>query len=504
MHSFLAYFIHRKFQKIRTTPKKSQEKVLRKIIKKLSRTQWGKEKDLNRDDTIREFQRKTPIYTYEKYEKEVLPLLEGSQKPNILWPGRLKYFCISSGTTSGEKKIPVYRQQIISYILSGIYSAYLFIYETKQYDLFKGKIFQLYGAATLKKMNNHYYTYIGYLLNSTVPHFLMKSKYPSKEIATTSPWQEKIKKIVSDIDSHKINVLIGTPPWVNNLLELYKEEKKQVFSAAHPELKLFIYGGCSFEKYEKKFSSLFGSTNKLYLQETYPATEGLMAFQDTWDLENPFTRKPMLLNVGANIFFEFLEFKDSKVNHSKRYWVDDVEIGKTYSLLITAIGGMVSFLIGDNVKIISKTPFRVIFAGRSKQNINLVNEHMDYNTLELIFNDLNQKYSNCFLDYVILPKVIDGYAQYHWYLSTQSQTEITSDELIESINHYSKSRNPFYKKWSEAGILKTETIRLVPEKTFLEFLKTKKSVGQNKVPHVISEVNAQKDFENFLKTIPIF
>jgi hypothetical protein len=125
--------------------------------------------------------------------------------------------------------------------------------------------------------------------------------------------------------------------------------------------------------------------------------------------------------------------------------VDNVEVGKIYTLAVTTIGTLISYVIGDNIQITSKIPLRIKFAGRAKQNVNLVNEHMDFRTLTLVFNDLKSAFKATILDYVLLPKIDQGQAYYHWLLEMDEGFALSEKtEAQNLINEFSRARNPFY------------------------------------------------------------
>lgn len=493
MHRLLCYFVNRKIDDWRQNPVDVQKKVFRKMLKKLSRSEFGREHALHSKMSIEEFQEAVPIYHYEDFSLKYFSRLQNAD-PNVLWPGKLKCFCISSGTTSAEKLIPVYSEALFTNVKSAFMASYVFMKESKNYDLFTKKIFHLYGLSRKENKNGILYGYIGYLSNSLVPEWLVKNKYPPRKFDNVGTWQEKIQAIVDDIDGKDLSVISGTPPWVNNFLKELAEKDPKSVMEKFPNLKLYIHGGTPFERYRQTFINYVKPNKNLWTQEFYPASEGFLAFQDHWDENDRMAPMDMLLNIGENIFFEFLEYKDGQIITEKRYTVENVKVGKVYTLLTTTIGSFISYIIGDNVQVTSKKPFRIKFIGRAKQNINLVNEHMDFRTLENIFRLLNEEASDLLKDYIILPMIEEGNAFYHWFISTSLKDEIDREKLIESIKVNSSRANPFYAQWRKAGVLKPEKLTIVDEDAFLNFYKGKKSVGQNKIPTVIQDQAAQVDF----------
>lgn len=478
-------------------PLKVQEKVFHKLIKGLVKTEYGKKHKLFIGMTIEDYQKATSLMEYEDYEKEYLPKIKTGEK-NILWPGKTKYICQSSGTTSGLKYIPTHHIAIIHFIKASFFSSLVFMQKTKNFDLFSKQIFHLFGLSTTEIKNGMVYGYIGQLANSFVPKFLVRSKYPKNSHQQFENWQEKVEFLAKDLIQQDLSVMGGTPPWMNDVLTSFNKTHQSKFADHFSHLKLYIHGGCDFSHYRKAFFELLGTKN-IYTMESYPASEGYIGFQVDWDENNPSGPMPMTLNLEGNIFFEFLPFENSQIDKSQRLTVSDLEIGKTYTLVVSTMGSYLSYIIGDNINVESLNPLRITFAGRSKQNVNLVNEHMDFRTIQKIFEKLNYKFSHKFLDYVLIPKVENTKAHYKWYLCTKEKisTEM-SGEVSRVLSSLSHEANSFYERWAEANFI-SESVEFIKEDALLAFLQRKKSVGQNKVPHVILNQVSQTEFQAFIE-----
>ncbi|MFZ4713825.1 MAG: GH3 family domain-containing protein [Bacteriovoracaceae bacterium] len=499
MHKLMSFLVMKGIDSWRKNPQLHQALIFRRMIKQLSRTQFGLDHKLSPDTTVADFQAKVPLYHYEDYEKYIELLKLG--KKSVLWPGKMECFCISSGTTSGEKLIPIYNSALYSMIKTTFRSSYVFIAFSKRYDLYKRKIFHLYGLGVIKLINNIKYGYIGHVSNSKVPAFLVRSKYPKPELNNQKTWKDKLRVISEDIVNQDLSVICGTPPWMNNFLEVFKEKHACSFSSQFPHLTLYVHGGCPLENYREEFFRYMGESKTLWTQEIYPASEGFIAFQDQWDEQHKTAQQDLLLNVGENIFFEFLPYANGSYEN-KRLTVGEVEVGKVYTLVLTTIGCFASYIIGDNVEVTSVKPLRIRFAGRAKQNVNLVNEHMDFRTINMIFHDLKKALPFLMNDFVLFPRVEKGNAFYHWVLSVEDGFLFSPEMLAETtklLNQISMERNPFYKGWYTGGVLKPEQVQFVYKGAFLEYLQSKKSVGQNKVPNVVLTSSAQAEMLEFFR-----
>ena len=131
---------------------------------------------------------------------------------------------------------------------------------------------------------------------------------------------------------------------------------------------MFIYGGVNFEPYRKKLFDSIGKT--IPSIETYPASEGFFAFQDTQ------TEEGLLMQLDSGIFFEFIPIEEYFDENPTRLSIEEVEIGKNYALIINSNAGLWGYSIGDTVKFVSKDPYRVIVSGRIKHFISAFGEHV--------------------------------------------------------------------------------------------------------------------------------
>ena len=92
-------------------PYTTQKRVLKKLLRKAQFTAFGEyynfSEILKRDDFVRVFQEKVPTFNYNTmFRKWWYRVLNG--EPFVTWPGRVKYFALTSGTSEASSKhIPV-------------------------------------------------------------------------------------------------------------------------------------------------------------------------------------------------------------------------------------------------------------------------------------------------------------------------------------------------------------------------------------------------------------
>src|SRR5688572_6321371 len=99
-------------------PQRQQLRVLKKLLKKARFTAFGQhyrfDEILLSSQVQRRFQELVPVHDYNKiYEEWWKQTLEGV--PDVTWPGKIKYYALSSGTSDAASKyIPVTRDLLRS------------------------------------------------------------------------------------------------------------------------------------------------------------------------------------------------------------------------------------------------------------------------------------------------------------------------------------------------------------------------------------------------------
>jgi phenylacetate-coenzyme A ligase PaaK-like adenylate-forming protein len=135
-----------------------------------------------------------------------------------------------------------------------------------------------------------------------------------------------------------------------------------------PNFNLFVYGGVNFEPYRAKIEQSIGK--KIDTIETYPASEGFMAYQDSQ------TANGLLLLTNNGIFYEFIPVDEFFNENPTRISLADIELNKNYAIILNTNAGLFGYNIGDTVKFVSKNPYRIVVTGRIKHYISAFGEHV--------------------------------------------------------------------------------------------------------------------------------
>ncbi|HMJ48021.1 MAG TPA: GH3 auxin-responsive promoter family protein [Ferruginibacter sp.] len=467
-----------------------QQRVLKKLLRKARFTQFGQ---LFKFDEIlfsanpgKKFQELVPTYDYSKiYNEWWYKTLEGI--PDVTWPGVIKYFALSSGTSeSSSKYIPVSKDLIRSNTITSVkqlLSLAKYVHVPKS-ALGKGWL-MLGGSTQLQKGPTYYAGDLSGIQQKNIPFwFLGLGLYkPGKKIAREKDWEKKLDEVVDNAPNWDIGFIVGVPAWLQLCIEkIIERYKLKNIHEIWPNLAFYVHGGVAMEPYKKGFEKLLGKP--ITYIETYLASEGFLAYQNRQDTRG------MQLALNNNIFFEFVPFDernfDSEGNmhdQHEAYMIHEIEEDKDYAILISTNAGAWRYSIGDTVRLIDKEKSEIIITGRTKHFLSLVGEHLSVdnmnNAIEMAAKDLN-----IYIPEFTVAGVPHGtFFAHEWYIATDDQADPV--QLGEAIDAHLKILNDDYEV-ERKHALKAVTAHILPEKIFMNFMNSKgKLGGQHKFPRVL-------------------
>lgn len=336
---------------------------------------WGREHNFRDIKTYEDFRERVEISPYETIRPYVMRMIGGER--DVLWPGRVKHFAQSSGTSDGKSKyIPITSMSFSRSHFRGssdVVAHYLHCRPDSR--LFSGKAFILGGSFA-----NELGTYAKGIRVGDLSANLIDSinplaeivRVPSKKVALMENWTEKLPALVESAKRQNITNISGVPSWFLTVLrETIKACGANTIHDVWPNLEVFFHGGISFKPYREQYLNIVDRA-KMHFQETYNASEGFFALQN--DLSDP----SMLLLLDAGTFYEFKPI-DNPASKPLAAW--ELEQGNIYELIITGCNGLWRYPIGDTVKVESTRPLKITIAGRTKHYINVFGEEvMVHNT----------------------------------------------------------------------------------------------------------------------------
>jgi hypothetical protein len=354
-----------------------QLKTLLGLLHKARRTRFGREHDFASIRTVADYQARVPVRDYEAFWKEywqpAYPHLE-----DVTWPGRVPYYALSSGTTSGAtKEIPVTREMLRSNRKAAFTTLAFYRNVNPDAALFEGRIFFLSGNTKMPpQADGSRRGDLSAIAAVEVSRFLRPYTFPSLELSGVAGWDEKLTALAEQSAKLPITVFSGVPSWQLQVFSRLKETTgKATIAEIWPELRVVIHGGTKFDPYREVFRKTIGSDQVRFL-EVYPCSEGFVATEDPrYDL--------LRIVPDHGIFFEFVpleEFDESrgrlKSGMPVRHTLANVQTGVEYAVLLTTCAGLWSYLVGDTVAFEKREPPLIRFTGRTKYFLSAFGEHL--------------------------------------------------------------------------------------------------------------------------------
>ena len=354
-------------------PHDVQRELLDGLVRKGASTEYGFKHGFSGIMNAEDFKRNVPVVSYEDIFPYIERLMHGEQ--NMLWPSEIRWFAKSSGTTNARSKfIPVSPEALEDCHYKGgkdLLSIYVNNYPDTR--MFTGKNLVIGGSQQVNQFDRNaksYYGDVSAVLLKNLPLWAQMVRTPTMEIALMDEWEEKIEKMAQHTANEDVTSISGVPTWTIVLLERIVELKgAKYITEVWPNLEAFIHGAVSFTPYRNLFKKMIPS-NKMHYMETYNASEGFFGIQDRTDSHD------MLLMLDYGIYYEFIPMEDWESDDPKTLSLDEVELGKTYAVVITTNAGLWRYKIGDTVRFTSLDPYKIRIAGRTKHFINAFGEEL--------------------------------------------------------------------------------------------------------------------------------
>ena len=483
-------------------PERQQLRVLKNLLKKARFTEFGQE--FRFDEILlsrhveKEFQNKVPVHDYNKiYERWWKKTLEGV--PDVTWPGKIKYYALSSGTSEAASKyIPVTKEMLRSNRINFIRQLLtLFTYEHLPRNAVTKGFLMLGGATDLQKGKAGWFAGdLSGILAKNRPFWFQTFYKPGGRIAKIKDWNEKLHEIVEKAPEWDIGYIVGVPAWCQMCMEMIIEHYNlNTIHDIWPNLGFFVHGGVAFEPYKKGFEKLLGKP--IVYIENYLSSEGFIGYKDHQNA------KGMKLILDNNIFMEFVPFNDKNFDSDGKMMekpealmIHEVEEGKDYALLLSTNAGAWRYLIGDTVRFVNMKRNEVVITGRTKHFLSLVGEHLSVENMNKAIEMVSEEFNICIPEFTVVGFPYQNLFAHKWYVACNDPVDPCL--LIKKIDEHLCRLNDDYAT-ERASALKEVLIEKLPEETFLKFMELKGKLGsQHKFPRVMKGKMLQ-DWNEFLR-----
>lgn len=461
-------------------PIQTQERVFKKIIKKASRTNFGKDHNFSTIQSHADFVKNVPIRDYEALKGYVEKVVAGEE--NILWPGKPLYFAKTSGTTSGAKYIPITAESIKYQVEASRNAILNYIHETGNSAFVNGKMIFLQGSPEMQKKNGIQLGRLSGISAHYVPNYLQKNRLPSWETNCIEDWETKVNTIVEETENEDMSVIAGIPSWVQMYFEKLNAKTNKKVGDLFQNFQLFIYGGVNYEPYRAKFENLIG--RKVDSIELFPASEGFFAYQDSQQ------EKGMLLLLDSGIFYEFVKADEFYDENPERLILKDVELSVNYVMIISTNAGLWAYNLGDTVQFISTKPYKIIVSGRIKHFISAFGEHVIAKEVEEAMQFAIAETDALINEFTVAPQITPKGDElpYHEWLVEFEKEPTDMSKFVAVLDASLQKQNSYYFDLIEGKILQTLKVTSIKEGGFHEYMKSiGKLGGQNKVQRLAND-----------------
>ena len=477
-------------------PHEIQRETLLGLINNAKGTVWGKNHHFSEISTVKDFQEAVPLQTYDDLKPYVSRLRKGEK--DLLWPGDVKWFAKSSGTTSDKSKfIPVTSEALEDCHLRGPKDVFaLYIKNFPETKILKGKTLTLGGSHRINNFsNNSYYGDLSAILIENVPFWTDFIRIPSNEIALIDEFEEKIEKIIEASLDENVTSFAGVPSWYLVLMKrvLEKTGKNNILEV-WPNMEVFVHGGVNFEPYREQYKKLIPS-DQMHYMETYNASEGFFGIQD-----NPH-RNDMLLMLDYGVYYEFISMKEWGKENPKVLTLEEIELNENYALVISTNAGLWRYIIGDTIKFTCKYPYKIKVTGRTKHFINAFGEEIIIDNAEKAMQ-ITCNHTGAIVNEYTAGPIFMGDNQkgaHQWIIEFEKEPQ-DLEYFITVLDNSLKTLNSDYEAKRHKNLtLEKPHVVVAPNGTFYRWMKNRgKMGGQNKIPRL---ANNRKYIDDLLKML---
>ena len=460
-------------------PVATQHRTLLELVRAARGTRFGRDHGFESIATVADYQSRVPLRSYEAlwraYLEAAYPRFD-----SLTWPGLIPYLALTSGTTQGATKyLPISRAMVASNRKAAQTMVAYHLASRPDSRLFQGKLFFLGGSTNLGEPTPGVQQGdLSGIATTEAGDWLRPFTFPPLDLALETDWDRKLTHLAERSKSEPITLIGGVPSWMlalfGRLLEL---TGKSTIAEVWPRLELVVHGGVKFDPYRRSFDEILGG-DRIRLQETYPCSEGFIAFGD------PATGLLRLV-LDHGLFYEFVPVAELDSDQPSRHWIGDVEVGVNYAIIVSTCAGLWSHIIGDTVRFESLNPPLITFTGRTRYTLSAFGEHLISEEVEGAIAEAAARTDSDVRDWHVGP-VFAGALGYHHFLIEFSRPPNDLAAFRLALDAELSRRNADYLAHRVEGVgLPLPRLTVSRPGGFDGWMRTKgKLGGQHKVPRM--------------------
>jgi phenylacetate-coenzyme A ligase PaaK-like adenylate-forming protein len=481
LSKLFAAWVNRDINHMRQNAVALQRQTMQQLVSQAQNTAFGKDHHFANIHTHEDFKLNVPVRDYEDLRPYIDRVTQG--EADVMWPGKPAYLAKTSGTTSGVKYIPISAESMPEHIKAARNALLSYIHETGKAQFVDGKMIFLQGSPVMSKKAGVATGRLSGIVAHHVPAYLQKNRLPSYEVNCIDDWEQKVDAIVEETYNQDMRLISGIPPWCQMYFDrlsakLGGKKIKDIF----PKFKLFVYGGVNYEPYRARIEESIGFG--IDTIETYPASEGFIAFQDSQK------DKGLLLLVNSGIFYEFIPTDEFFNDNPTRLSLGEVELNKNYALIMNTNAGLWGYSLGDTIKFTSLNPYKIVVSGRIKHYISAFGEHVIGEEVEHALMSVAKQEGVDVVEFTVAPQVnpTEGGLPYHEWFIEFGKAPANMPAFAEKVDHALQQKNIYYLDLIAGNILRPLVVRSMQPDSFINFMRSQgKLGGQNKMPRLSND-----------------
>lgn len=475
----------------RQDPVEAQRRQLMCLLQRAAQTRFGRDHDFARIRTVEDFQSAVPLRRYEEmwegWWKAVFPVLK-----DVSWPGHIPYLAATSGTTTGRTKyIPVSREMVRANRRAALDIIVHHLRARPYSRVLGGLNFMLGGSTAMERLAPGVLAGdLSGIAANEIPAWARPFYYPPPDLARLSDWAEKVDRMGSASLELDIRTIGGTASWLllyfDRLAELAPGRGRRAVDF-YPNLELLVHGGVNFSPYRPAFEWMLEGSHA-ELREVYPASEGFVALADRG------TGEGLRLMADNGLFFEFVPVEELDSPTPRRFWLENVETGVNYAIVLSSNAGVWSYILGDTVRFVETRPPRILVTGRTSYTLSAFGEHLIGEEIEQAVAEAAAESGATVVDFSVgavlsdRPGSLGGHVWVVEFGGGPPQEDMLAG-FASALDQSLSRQNADYKDHRAGGFgMAAPLVEPAPPGTFTEWMRRRgKLGGQHKVPRVIQD-----------------
>ena len=474
-------------------PAQRQAQLLRELLRTAAGTEWGREHDFDAlaetPDVVRAYQQRVSLSDYEDFRDPIERMRRGEE--DVLWPGAVDRYGVSSGTASDGKVLPAPDAALRSKVRGSADAAFSYVVSSRGgWSLFGGKTLTLPGR--VERDPNYPGTLVGegsaLFSQRTASWFQHLYQAVPNEDLVWAGWKEKLRAVARRTVDTDVRAVVSVPSWMPVLFDMLREAYAErhgrspaTIREVWPNVRVFFSGGVALHPYRSLLERELGPVDFV---ESYAATEGFFAFQDHPD-------EDMLLHLDSGVFYEFVKVDDLDHDRPRRYTVEEVEPGVRYALFVTANCGLWAYCVGDVVRFTSTFPHRLVVAGRLAEMMDRYGEALFAEETRAALNRACQETGATVREYHVSPRTTeasDGAPRHQWLLEFE-RPPASQRAFARLLDKHLCTTNRHYEIRRKTDALRAPEVVALPRGTFHRWLEHRHETvsAQTKVPRIADD-----------------